>query len=45
MIVELGVGVLAIGVAGYALWTLHRRKAMLRAHVLRYREVKKYVAK
>ena len=43
MIVELGVGVLAAGAAGYALLTLRRRKAMLRRHVLRQRKVRKYL--
>ncbi len=41
--VELGVGVLAIGAAGYSLWMLRRRKAMLRRHVLRQRKVRKYL--
>ena len=43
VIVELGVGVLAVGAAGYALWMLHGRKAMLRRHVLRQRKVRKYL--
>lgn len=43
MTVELGVGVLAVGAAGYMLWRLHERKAMLRRHVLRYRKVRKYL--
>ena len=43
MIVELGVGALAIGAAGYTLWMLRRRKAMLRGHVLRQRKVRKYL--
>jgi len=43
MIVELGVGVLAVGAAGYALWMLRQRKAMLRKHVLRQRYVRKYL--
>ena len=43
MIVELGVGAFAVGAAGYALYMLHRRKAMLRGHVLRQRKVRKYV--
>ena len=43
MIVELGVGVFAVGATGYALWMLRRRKAMLRGHVLRRRKVRKYV--
>jgi len=43
VIVELGIGVLAVGAAGYALWTLRQRKAMLRRHVLRQREVRKYL--
>ncbi|MQY68209.1 MAG: hypothetical protein GH150_02325 [Hadesarchaea archaeon] len=43
VIVELGVGVLAVGAAGYALWMLHGRKTMLRRHVLRQRKVKKYL--
>lgn len=29
MIVELGVGVLAVGAAGYAFWMLHQRRAMV----------------
>lgn len=29
MIVEFGVGVLTVGAAGYALWAVRRRKAML----------------
>ena len=36
VIVELGISVFGVGAAGYALWTLHRRKAM-RRHVLRNR--------
>jgi len=43
VIVELGVGVLAVGAAGYALWMLHGRKAMLRRHVLRQRKIRKYL--
>ncbi len=43
VIVELGVGVLAVGAACYALWMLHGRKTMLRRHVLRQRKVKKYL--
>lgn len=43
MIVELGVGVFAVGAVGYVLLTVHRRKAMLRGHVLRQRNVRKYV--
>jgi len=43
VIVELGIGVLAVSAAGYALWLVHRRKAMLREHVLRQRKVRKYV--
>jgi hypothetical protein len=43
VIVELGVSVFAVGAAGYALWTLRRRKAMLRGHVLRQHKVRKYV--
>ena len=43
MIVELGIGVLAVGAAGYALWMLRGRKAMFRRHVLRQRKVKKYL--
>ncbi len=43
MIVELGVGVLAVGAAGYMLLTLRKRKAMLRRHVLRQRKVRKYL--
>lgn len=42
MIVELGVGVLAVGAASYALLMVRRRKAMLRRHVLRQRKVRKY---
>lgn len=43
MIVELGVSVLAIGAAGYSLWILRRRKAMLRRHVLQQRKIRKYL--
>lgn len=43
MIVELGVGVLAVGAAGCSLWMLRQRKAMLRRHVLRQRKVRKYI--
>lgn len=43
MIAELGIGVFAVGAAGYALWTLRRRKAMFREHVLRQRKVRKYI--
>ena len=43
VIVELGIGILTVGAAGYALWMLHGRKAMLRKHVLRQRKMKKYV--
>ena len=42
-LIELGVGVFAVGVAGYALWMLRGRKAMLRRHVLRQRRIKKYL--
>lgn len=45
MIVELGIGLLAVGAAGYTLWMLRGRKAMLRRHVLRQRKMKKYVEK
>ncbi|MDH5686057.1 MAG: hypothetical protein OEY73_05975 [Hadesarchaea archaeon] len=41
--VGLGVSVLAIGAAGYSLWMLRRRKAMLRRHVLRQRKIRKYI--
>lgn len=40
MVTELSIGVLAVCAAGYALWRLRARKAMLRGHVLRYWEVK-----
>ncbi len=43
MIVELGIGVFAVGATCYALWMVHRRKEMLRGHVLRQRKVRKYV--
>ncbi|MFB0500367.1 MAG: hypothetical protein ACETWO_03740 [Candidatus Hadarchaeaceae archaeon] len=43
MIVELGIGVLAIGAASYAFWMLRQRKAMLRRHVLRQRKIRKYI--
>jgi len=43
MVVELGIGLLAVGTAGYALWMLHGRKAMLRRHVLRQRKIRKYL--
>jgi len=43
MIVELGVGVFAVGAVGYSLWMLRRRKSMLRGHVLRHGKVRKYV--
>ncbi len=43
MTVELGISILAVGAAGYALWMLRGRKAMLRKHVLRQRKVKKYL--
>ena len=43
VIVELGISILAVGAAGYALWMLRGRKAMLRKHVLRQRKVKKYL--
>ncbi len=42
-LIELGVGVFAVGVASYALWILHGRKSMLRRHVLRQRRVRKHV--
>lgn len=42
-LIELGVGVFAVGVAGYALWILRGRKSMLRRHVLRQKRVRKYV--
>ena len=41
--VELGVSVLVIGAAGYSLWILRRRKAMLRRHAPRQRKVRKYL--
>ncbi len=43
MMVKLGVGVLAVGAAGYTLWAVCRRKVMLRRHVLRQRKVRKYL--
>lgn len=43
MMVEIGVGVLAVGGAGYALWAVRGRKVMLRRHVLRQRKVRKYL--
>ncbi len=43
VLVELGVGVLAVGAASYAIWMLRGRKAMLRKHVLRQRKVRKYL--
>jgi len=43
MVIELGIGVLAVGTAGYALWMLRGRKAMLRRHVLRQRKIRKYL--
>jgi len=43
VMVGLGVGVLAIGAAGYSLWILRRRKAMLRRHALLQRKVRKYL--
>ncbi len=45
MIVELGIGVLVVGAAGYTLWMLRGRKAMLRRHVLRQRKIRKYLEK
>lgn len=41
--VGLGVSVFAIGAAGYSLWILRRRKAMLRRHALQQRKVMKYL--
>jgi len=41
--VGLGVSVLAIGAAGYSLWMLRKRKAMLRRHALRQQKVMKYL--
>ena len=43
MLVEVAVGALILGAAGFSLWMLRRRKSMLREHVLRYRAVERYV--
>lgn len=43
MLVEVAVGVLILGAAGFSLWMLRRRKSMLQERVLRYRAVEKYV--
>jgi hypothetical protein len=43
MLTEVAVGVLIFGAAGFTLWVLHRRKSMLRGHVLRYQMVKRYL--
>jgi len=41
--VEFGVNVFVIGAAGYSLWILRRRKAMLRRQALRQRKVRKHL--
>lgn len=43
MLVEVAVGTLILGAAGFSLWMLRRRKSMLREHVLRYQAVERYV--
>jgi len=43
VMVEFGVNVFVIGAAGYSLWILRRRKAMLRRQALRQRKVRKHL--
>lgn len=43
MLVEVAVGALILGAAGFSLLMLRRRKSMLREHVFQYQKVERYV--